>query len=113
MSQHTGVKEFACTHCGKCFIAKRTLIQHTEKNHPESLGQFQVEKTQACRECDERFSSRTDLWEHLILGHGLPYPVRCVDCHQGFWAWDEKKSHIETCGGKLEKVLDQDWRKDY
>ena len=34
MTKHTGVKNFACDLCDKSFVAKRTLIQHKEKNHP-------------------------------------------------------------------------------
>ena len=33
MTKHTGVKNFACDLCDKSFVAKRTLIQHKEKNH--------------------------------------------------------------------------------
>ena len=50
---------------------------------------------------------------HLTLIHGLPHPVRYKECKVDFWAWDEKKSHIENYGGKLEAVLQDDWRKDY
>ena len=113
MQKHTGSRNFACALCGKDFVAKRTLVQHTERNHPEILNQFEVEKNRPCDKCDESFATRTDLWGHLIIVHGLPYPVRCKVCSVGFWAWDEKKSHIESCGGKIEKVLEYDWRKDY
>ena len=49
MTVHTGEKPFACEHCPARFVAKRTLIQHTERNHPEILGQFQVEKPKPCK----------------------------------------------------------------
>ena len=113
MSKHTGSRNFACALCGKDFVAKRTLIQHTERNHPEFLSQFEVEKNRPCDKCEKSFATRTDLWEHLIQVHDFPYPVRCRECNVGFWAWDEKKSHIQSCGGKIERVLGHDWRKDY
>jgi len=37
---HYGIKEFACTDCPSTFFSKRNLILHTEKNHPELMGQF-------------------------------------------------------------------------
>ena len=53
MQKHTGKRNFACALCGKDFVAKRTLIQHTERNHPEILSQFEVEKNRPCDKCDE------------------------------------------------------------
>ena len=54
------------------------MTKHTKRNQTECLRQFEVKKTQ----------------------DGCKRSVR--------WAWDDRKGHIENCGGKMESCVGVD-----
>ena len=109
MKRHSQIKDFSCMICGKAFYAKRALVDHTEKNHPECMSQFEVEQ---CDICPETFTTKAKMWLHKIDCHGFDFPYRCTKCNEGFVRMDLKKGHQRVCDGEI-KANGFNWTKEY
>ena len=99
LKHHSQIKDFSCMSCGKAFYAKRALIMHTEKNHPENMGQFESDVVEPCNICTETFNTKAKMWLHKIDCHGFDFPFRCTKCSEGFVRIDLKRGHKRICDG--------------
>ena len=101
LKHHSQIKDFSCMSCGKAFYAKRALIQHTEKHHPENMGQFESDVVEPCNICSEIFNTKAKMWLHKIDCHGFDFPFRCMKCSEGFVRIDLKRGHKRICDGEV------------
>ena len=104
LKHHSQIKDFSCLSCGKAFYAKRALITHTEKNHPENMGQFESDIIEPCNICSETFNSKAKMWLHKIECHGFDFPYRCTKCSEGFVRIDLKRGHKRICDGEVNRI---------
>ena len=101
LKHHSQIKDFSCQSCGKAFYAKRALMTHTEKNHPELMGQFESDVVEPCDICSQIFNTKAKMWLHKIDCHGFDFPYRCTKCNEGFVRIDLKRGHKRICDGEV------------
>ena len=101
LKHHSQIKDFSCMSCGKAFYAKRALIQHTEKHHPENMSQFASDVVEPCNICSEIFNTKAKMWLHKIDCHGFDFPFKCMMCSEGFVRIDLKRGHKRICDGEV------------
>ena len=92
---HTGEKNFACSHCNKRFVDKRTMVRHERIHHRITGNDNRLDeevrvKHYQCSSCDKSFDDRSNMKRHERMVHkivsteGGPLPKerkpRCGDC---------------------------------
>ena len=59
---HLLIKDFVCTHCGKAFIQKNTLVIHMRTVHYKM-------KPYNCDKCGKTFGQSGDMKRHIKINH--------------------------------------------
>ncbi|XP_044288302.1 zinc finger and BTB domain-containing protein 41 [Varanus komodoensis] len=92
-------KEHKCPFCNKLHAAKKTLIKHVKRFHPENGQEFlSIKKKKSegwkCDICNKSFTRRPHLEEHMIL-HTQDKPFKCTYCEEYFKSRFARLKHQE------------------
>ena len=87
----SGVKRFACSHCGKAFNQSSHLTTHLRIHFGE--------KPFACSHCGKAFALKSDLTNHLRI-HSGEKPFTCTQCGKTFSQKSNLKNHLRTHSGE-------------
>ena len=85
MRTHTGVRPYACQHCGKRFKAS-SVYNHHLLTHGE-------ERAYTCPYCPKTFKTRVQLAGHK---NSHTKPFRCTVCSRPFASLYAARAHIQT-----------------
>lgn len=85
MRTHTGVRPYACQHCGKRFKAS-SVYNHHLLTHGE-------ERAYVCPYCPKTFKTRVQLAGHK---NSHTKPFRCTECSRPFASLYAVRAHIQT-----------------
>ncbi|CAG9770179.1 unnamed protein product [Ceutorhynchus assimilis] len=81
--------KFTCEHCDKCFSNSNKLRSHCIKDHAMKLKEI---KPFSCDRCPQRFSTSSNLWQHLKYHEGVKSHM-CSYCGQGFITKNDLINH--------------------
>lgn len=89
---HRAKPTLVCEQCGKTFAHQFNLENHKSSQHGEYIED--VDSIYRCKECDDQFTSRRDLYEHISKHSKEPTPVLCDYCGRSFKSSESLRSHI-------------------
>jgi hypothetical protein len=118
---------FLCSCCGRSFRFRNLLENHLKVEHLNSVKfncdicsyetKFKINverhiksvhmklKNFKCDHCDDHeYSTQVGLNLHLYRCHGVPAPVNCPDCLQGFTFESELRVHKKHCTGNTIRI---------
>ncbi|XP_072037882.1 uncharacterized protein [Amphiura filiformis] len=68
----SGSKSVTCNYCNKA-VHSNSLKRHIETIHAK-------DRPRKCQECDERFATKNELWDHVKKAHGGDGPSKAYGC---------------------------------
>ena len=86
---HTGIKEFHCDKCEKCYTSNTSLAQHIDVIHLDK-------RPFVCNECGKQFGRRGSLKIHILI-HTKEFPFWCEHCFEGYKEKQILKRHLIKC----------------
>ena len=85
-----------CPYCGKCYIQKSALNEHTRIKHEGSA------KMAICNICNKQFHRVGHLQDHLNTHYGRA-THKCPKCKNAYHNSSSLKRHTKDCDGKAKE----------
>jgi uncharacterized Zn-finger protein len=95
-------KTLKCSYCDFKTAHKFSLTQHVKLIH------LNIRKKVHCIHCQNEYSNRTSLNQHLFNFHNLSH-IKCPDCEELFIDENDLKSHKESLKCNARKATDDDF----
>ena len=91
---HKGIQEFKCNLCDTFFNSQNSLSRHILKNHPtEAANENLLHNT--CDICNESFSNRPRLYDHIAYVHEGQKNHKCDLCDKSYGSYEGLRTHLK------------------
>lgn len=91
---HKEKSAFVCDACGKIYSNRFNLENHKSSFHGEQVEEYG--SIYKCKICDDQFTNRKDLYDHLSNHRKMPSVNLCDTCGKCFNSPEQLRSHVRV-----------------